>query len=279
MQLSTFLRKAEAVFSSHISIKNFVRRILCLMPSSLIIKIPTGKLKGLKWIVGSGINTQWMGIYELHKQDVFSRMLRSNNVVFDIGANVGFYTLLASSIVGNKGHVYAFEPSPKNIQYLDKHLKINNVSNVSIIEAACANCSGDSLFDESDARSVGHLSPKGKLRVETVSLDSLNIPKPDILKIDIEGGEIDCLKGSIRLLSEHKPIIFLATHGFDIKTKCLEILIKHNYEIYMIGKDIAELLAMPKFLKHSLRTLIPTTVLTPFPKDHITWPKSKVQKT
>ena len=275
MPLSTFLHKVEAVITDHPSIKNFLKRILFLIPGNFIIWIPIGPLRGYKWIFGSGTNPMWLGIYEWHKQQVLKKMVRPNNIVFDIGANVGFYTLLASSIVGNKGHVYAFEPLPRNIEYLNKHLKINTVNNVSIIEAACSNCSGESLFDESDVASVGHLSAKGKLQVKTISLDSASLPIPDILKIDIEGGEIDCLKGAIRLLSEHKPFVFLATHGFDIKTACLEILIKYDYEIYLIGDDIAELLAIPRFSENSLITLIPT-LLTPFPKDHITWPKSKV---
>lgn len=59
---------------------------------------------------------------------------------------------------------------------------------------------GDSLFEVYDVESLGHWSRMGKLKVKTVGLDSLNIPKPDILKIDIEGGETECLKGAFRLL-------------------------------------------------------------------------------
>ena len=61
-------------------------------------------------------------------------------VVFDIGANTGFYTLLASVLVGPQGRVFAFEPVPLNLRYLNEHLRLNNIKNVSVIDAAVAEC-------------------------------------------------------------------------------------------------------------------------------------------
>ena len=71
-----------------------------------------GRLKGKRWIVGSGASGYWRGSYEYENQLVFVRMVARGSTVFDVGAHVGFYTLLASVVVGPAGRVFAFEPVP-----------------------------------------------------------------------------------------------------------------------------------------------------------------------
>ena len=80
------------------------------------------KLKGKKWIVGSSNHGCWLGTYEFAKQRLFSETIREGSIVYDIGAHLGFYALLASVLVGPKGRVVAFEPLTKNICFLEKHL-------------------------------------------------------------------------------------------------------------------------------------------------------------
>ena len=71
--------------------------------------ILTGRLRGHKWIVGLGVHSCWIGSYESEKQGVFAQVTHPGETVFDLGVNVGFYTLLAFELVGAIGHVYAFE--------------------------------------------------------------------------------------------------------------------------------------------------------------------------
>ena len=67
-----------------------------------------GKIRGKKWVVGSGNHGYWLGWYEYDKRILFEKTVTKQSIVFDIGAHVGFYTLLASELVGPGGKVYAF---------------------------------------------------------------------------------------------------------------------------------------------------------------------------
>jgi len=91
--------------------------------------------------------------------------------VYDIGANVGFYTLLASGLVGSKGLVVAFEPAPKNIDFLKRHLSINNLSNVLVVESAVSDKDGYEYFDKGPNESMGRLKTDGDIQVKTLTLD------------------------------------------------------------------------------------------------------------
>ncbi|MDJ0533005.1 MAG: FkbM family methyltransferase [Xenococcaceae cyanobacterium MO_207.B15] len=90
--------------------------------------------------------------------------------MFDIGAHRGYFTLNASRIVGNDGQVFAFEPLPRNISLLKKHLQFNNCTNVRLFEVAVSSKSGQKGFISRNSF-VGHLSQKGELKVEVIALD------------------------------------------------------------------------------------------------------------
>ncbi len=100
-----------------------------LIPTNAQMRILQGHLRGKKWIAGSGNHGYWLGSYEYQKQKIFSEEIRPGDVVYDLGANVGFYSLLASFLVGPKGRVYSFEPLPSNLEFLRNHLALNKVSN------------------------------------------------------------------------------------------------------------------------------------------------------
>ena len=124
----------------------------------------------MKWITGSGVHGYWLGIYENEKQRKFCQCVKTGGVVYDIGANVGFYTLLASVLVGETGRVVAFEPLLANLDYLGRHLALNNIRNTQVIEAAVSDENGRAMFSEVSERSSGHLDYTGKLEVRQLSL-------------------------------------------------------------------------------------------------------------
>src|SRR5690348_14799793 len=131
------------------------------------------------------------GTYELGTQKLFCRIVKPGDVVYDIGANVGFYTLLASVCAGPGGRVYSYEPLLENIAGLRKHIAMNQLSNCEIIEAAVSNSDGRARFNSSRPRSMGQVSERGNEVVQTVRIDSLvngkSILPPNVLKIDVEG--------------------------------------------------------------------------------------------
>ena len=205
-----------SAISNNSLIGKFLRGILKLVPKNLILPILQGRLKGKKWVIGSGAFGYWLGTYELEKQKFFEKVVKKDDVVYDIGANVGFYTLLASELIGPNGRVFAFEPLPRNIFYLKKHIKLNKLNNIAIIEAAVSDKKGVLNFSEYESNATGRLGKEGQLKVSSVVLDDLlkdgKILPPNVLKIDVEGAEAEVLKGAGDILSKHRPDIFLSIH-------------------------------------------------------------------
>lgn len=203
-----------------------------------------GALKGKTWVAGSGNHGCWLGSYELQKRRLFESIVPTGAVVFDIGAHAGFYTLLASVLVGPRGAVVAFEPQSHNMRYLREHLRLNAISNVQVIQAAVTDSDGVACFQEGANTSTGHLAPEGQLRVRTVTLDGLvstyQVPAPDFLKIDVEGAEMLVLKGARSLLTTTRPTLFLATHGRLMREGCCDFLNALGYELSPIGKTNVE---------------------------------------
>ncbi|CAN1210585.1 Methyltransferase FkbM family protein [Tumidithrix helvetica PCC 7403] len=216
-----------------------LRLPLRLLPANLIVPILQGKLRGQKWITGSSNHGCWLGSYELDKRLLIEQTIQEGKVFIDLGAHVGFYTLLASKLVGEHGKVFAFEPVPSNLQYLRRHLQINQVDNVKVLAIAVSDSNGSANFEPSKGSSQGYLSNQGGLMVETASLDRLIadgiLPNPDYIKMDVEGAEASILSGAKSMLAEVHPTIFLATHGEEVKEQCLTILRSLNYQLTAIG--------------------------------------------
>jgi FkbM family methyltransferase len=221
-----------------------LRLPLRFIPKGLAVPVLQGELRGKKWIVGSSNHGCWLGSYEFEKQMLFVDSVWPGEVVFDIGAHVGFYTLLASELIGPDGRVYAFEPASRNLFYISRHMKLNHCDNVRIFAMAVGKERGVSNFEEGRDSSQGHLSScGGGLLVSVVSLDELlaaeAIPIPDCMKIDVEGAELEVLEGARLMLQSNHPTIFLATHGRELHKQCCEFLIELGYSLRaIVGDDV-----------------------------------------
>lgn len=230
-----------------------LRAPLRMIPRTAVVPILQGALRGKKWVVGSSNHGCWLGSYEYEKQKAIQAALMPGYVVYDIGANAGFYTLLSSVLVGEHGHVYSFEPLPTNVANLVKHIEINQLRNCTVTEAAVSSFEGEASFDPSSDCSEGHLSPGGGIRVRTLVLDRLvasgAIRGPNFMKIDIEGAEYDCLQGCVETIAKFRPVIFLATHGDDVHFACMRLLAGWGYRVTSLdGRPVEssdELIARP----------------------------------
>jgi FkbM family methyltransferase len=226
-----------SMLSSESTLGRLARLPLALFPRAAVVPILQGRLRGKRWIVGSAIHGCWLGTYEREKQNIIAQHIDPNTTFYDIGANAGFYTLLASFLVGS-GKVVAFEPLPQNVLYLKKHLELNRVSNVDVIEAAVTDREGLASFEVGESRLMGRVAASGNLTVRTIALDSLvregEIPAPGCIKMDIEGAEVLALKGARECLRTHKPKLFLATHGRDVERECRLQLTSLGYELQNI---------------------------------------------
>jgi FkbM family methyltransferase len=152
--------------------------------------------------------------YEQYETKLFEQSVTEGMTVVDIGANVGYYTLVAARLSGNKGKVFAFEPEPNNYALLVRNIELNNYRNVTPIKMAVSNRTGEaSLFLNKETGAHGFLPDRegvvGVATVETTSLDeyfkSGECPI-NIIKIDVEGSELSVLAGMQNIVSYNKNI-------------------------------------------------------------------------
>ena len=129
----------------------------------------------------------------------------------------------------------AFEPVPSNLVFLRRHVVLNRLKNVVVVPAAVASYDGVARFSSNESSSVGQLDEAGTIEVEQVTSDrflgSSGERPPNVIKIDVEGAELLVLKGARDSLASHRPIIFLATHSYELQQACRFLLIEAKYEI------------------------------------------------
>jgi FkbM family methyltransferase len=145
--------------------------------------------------------------------------------------------------VGPAGRVYVFEPLPRNLHYLKQHLTMNQITNVTVFEAAVSNRSGRLSFQEGLSSARGRLDEGGELVVEVVALDELigsgSLPDSQYMKIDVEGAELRVLEGARQLLERSHPTIFMDTHGIEVHDQCCRFLVSLGYQLETIdGKSL-----------------------------------------
>src|SRR6202011_1470817 len=109
-----------------------LRLPLSLIPRETQVRVLRGPLRGMKWIKGAGPNAYWFGTYEVARVRAFANIVTQGAVVYDVGANVGIYSLLASLRAGTSGRVYAFEPLGRNLQHLRRHIAPNTLQNCTV---------------------------------------------------------------------------------------------------------------------------------------------------
>ena len=214
---------------------NILRLPLRLIPSDQVLPVLSGSLRGRRWIAGSGVHACWLGTYEADKQRLFNRLVQPGMVVYDAGAHVGFYTLLAAQGAGTTGRVVAIEPSPRNQAFLQRHIALNGYrERVTVIAAAVAEQPGTLYFAAAGQHAYqGHLSTQGELAVEAITLDALvasgQVPPPDVIKMDVEGAELGALRGASAVLRQAQPVLLLATHSPELHQACCALLAEAGY--------------------------------------------------
>jgi FkbM family methyltransferase len=152
------------------------------------------------------------GHWEPEMTEEFKRLVRPGMTVLDVGANIGYHAVLASRLVGPQGRVLAFEPEPGNLALLRKNLAANGCANVEVFPCAVGAAAGTIELHLSAANMGSHstaYAPDAAGRTVTVPLVRLDDAvkpglEPDVVKMDIEGGEAAALDGMPRLLANPK---------------------------------------------------------------------------
>ncbi len=153
------------------------------------------------------------GSYEEFETEIVTKKVKKGDIVLDIGANIGYYTLIFARLVGEKGRVYAFEPDPVNFALLKRNIEINGYKNIVLIEKAVSDQSGKvQLFlceeNKGDHRIYNSGDNRTMINVESVSLDDYFDQKQqiDFIKMDIQGAEGLALQGMKGILKRNKNI-------------------------------------------------------------------------
>jgi FkbM family methyltransferase len=220
-----------------------------LLPRGLPLPVLRGPLRGMRFILGAaagegGGASVYFNLVEPDQTRRIVEALRPRQVFFDVGANVGYYSLIASRVVGAEGRVVCFEPFLENVNHLYRHVNLNRLHNVDVLPVACSSGVGMTNFFRGDNDALGHISgvngdsssdndPAGDAYwVLTLSLDEFALRTgrwPAIIKIDVEGAELLVLQGAERILERCRPTIFLSTHGDDVRRLCLAFLEERGF--------------------------------------------------
>jgi FkbM family methyltransferase len=183
--------------------------------------------------------TYFEGAGEPEVQNALQQCLRPGMIFYDIGANIGFFSLLAARIVGKDGHVVAFEADPEIAARLREHVTRNDFRSISVEEKAVWSEPTTVFFARTDPatspdRGLGHIVATGvgdTIQVNAVSLDKYvqTVPAPDFLKCDVEGAEVDVFRGAQRLLTEKHPGILCEMHTDANRRLLLEMFARLGY--------------------------------------------------
>jgi len=204
---SIFQRKTEE------SKKHFLSDYL---PKPIVVKTTNGiffiarpKFEDLARFLFSKIMAKWepISIIKLNESDV----------IIDVGANVGYYTLQLSQYLGNTGKIISIEPDPETCDTLKKNCQLNNLKNIIIHNCAISSKTGvitlyksETHSGESSIYSTSIENKKSSISIPSYSLDDLlntKYSKIDFIKIDVEGAELDVLKGGTKTLKITKKIL------------------------------------------------------------------------
>jgi FkbM family methyltransferase len=187
--------------------------------------IQRGAGKGLRFNPGGSNAAYLLGTAEQEVQDVLKLWLRPGMNVYDVGANVGFITVIAALLVGDSGNVCGFEPVPLLADQVVHNAGLNRFRQVSVHRVALSDQDGEAVFQVSENLTMGKLVNRESheheatdhLMVRKCKLDTLvamgGLPDPDVVKIDVEGAEANVLDGAVEVLRRARPALLIELHS------------------------------------------------------------------
>ena len=210
------------------------------------VRIQSGLSQGMWMHLRLPAETRiWHGEHEPDVQHAIQAAIRPGAVIYDIGAHVGVMSLGAALLVGDSGRVVAFDGDPENIARLQEHRARNGLeARLRIVHAAVWSrtaSDGISFRRGAPARSQGGVEADGNrpvlgsgavIHVPAVTLDDFvaaGEPPPDLIKIDVEGGEYEVLRGGARLFAKHRPLIIAEVHHQQAAEQIAAWLHEHQY--------------------------------------------------
>ncbi len=192
------------------------------------------------------------GRYEPNEFSVLGRILKPGMVFLDVGANLGLYSLFASRLVGREGTVVAVEPSSREFEQLAANIRLNDLTNVRAVRAAASDRDGEIQLLVAVAQHSGHNTVGGfayqdtqldhRERVRSATLDRLvasqELCRVDVIKADIEGGELHAIRGARETLLRFHPVLLIEVadrslrHQDASSAQLLDLIAGHGYHFF-----------------------------------------------
>lgn len=168
------------------------------------------------------------GVHEPATTRIFKSILKQGDVVVDIGANIGYFTMLSAQLVSWRGRVYAFEPDPINMKALYENMRMNKLENIKAYMMALGNYTGTSILYTSSKESARHSLVKtkehdGRESTLITKLDDMLVvdkPKIRLLKTDTEGNELAVLQGAKNTILSNRNIILIVEVNREALEAC-----------------------------------------------------------
>jgi FkbM family methyltransferase len=217
-------------------------------PESLAeFTIPAGPLSGRRLLLNYRTDkSYWLGTYEPEVQAAIQAFVKPGAVAYDAGANIGYNTLHLALAAGANGKVFAFEPHPGNLERLRANLALNpDLNNIAVIPKAVTDSEAEVNFLIHSSNNMGKVGASlgrqdqkyvQEIQVQATSLDHFVFaqghPQPDVIKIDIEGGEILAISAMQRILKERRPLLFIEFHGHESVQGAWTVLEETGYSLH-----------------------------------------------
>ena len=193
----------------------------------------------------------YAGLWEVDLVAFLESRLQPGDVFYDIGVHNGYFGLIAAQCVGPSGRVLGFEPNPANRTIINRNIALNPdlAPLINLHPFAVSDASGKMRFVAAGDSATGHLqheagSHPGGYEVDVVSVDefvALGAPPPQVVKMDIEGGERWALPGMRQTIERHRPLIVVEIHDADAWNALRQVVAQYDYKLSNLsGEEIAQ---------------------------------------
>lgn len=195
-------------------------------------------VNGYKMVAGheDWLHFQYYDSYEPMTTKIISKLIKDGDVVVDVGANIGYYTLLFSRLVGKNGVVYAFEPGPTNFEFLEKNIELNGYKNIVAEKKAVSDTAGIIKLYMHETNPGGHTIKNAYENLKSIDVESITLQnyfsdkKICFIKVDVEGAEDLVLKGAGRIIDGNVGIVM------EFNT---DIMLANNTDFRKLFKDLS----------------------------------------
>lgn len=218
--------------------------------AEFVHRITAGPAKGLSMRIRLPEDKlYWTGTWEQDVTTALAAEVAPGMVCYDIGSHRGF---MAGVMAANSaGEVICFEPNPQNAATIDDLIALNPQMKLSLQTLAVGADDTTATFEIMPETSMGKLSSSsfqhgtdGQQRIEVqvarldTLVDSQVVAPPDLLKIDIEGAELDALQGATATIEKFRPTLLIEVHSHDLLTGCRQWLAERNYRMHVVQQDL-----------------------------------------